>query len=273
MSNQAISTQVHDHYTEAGEHIISHDAQLSDIGRWLKLGWLDMAQVPGISLFYGLVVALSVALVFFAFQFQPIYILSIAIVFIVLSPFLATGLYYTAHKLELDSKPSLGSSMVSWKGNLPDFALFAVSLLILAAIWVNSTPFLAAIVLETSSLLIVDSSMGLMGFAASEAGLTFLALFAGVSLVMAAFVFAISVVTIPLLLRDKNIGAVSAMILSFNIVMENKRVMAAWALVIGFMLIVGIMSLGLGMLIVMPLLGYASWHAFNDLVTIHEAAA
>lgn len=256
--NKVIPTHEHDHYTEAGEHIISHDVQLSNIGQWLTKGWHDMTQTPVISLFYGLVMALSVVMMFFAVQYQPIQMLTIAVVFIVLSPFLATGLYYTAHKLE--------------QGKKSNFGLFAISLVIIAAIWVNAVPFIAAIVLGASPLLIVDSSMGATGFLATPEGIAFLVLFVGNSIIMAAFVFAISVVTIPLLLRDNNIGAISAMILSFRIVMNNKLVMSAWALVIGFMLIVGIMSLGLGMLIVMPLLGYASWHAVNDLVEIHKAA-
>ncbi|MBE0494692.1 MAG: DUF2189 domain-containing protein [Thiomicrospira sp.] len=272
--NKAIPTneQEHDHYTEAGEHIISHDVQLSHIGHWLKKGWLDMAHAPGISLFYGLVMALSVVMMFFAVQYQPIQMLTIAVVFIVLSPFLATGLYYTAHKLERGKKPSLASSMVAWKGKKSNFGLFAICLVIIAAIGINAMPFVVAIVLGASSLLIVDSSMGVTGFLATPEGLAFLIFFVGHSVIIAAFVFAISVVTIPLLLRDNHIGAISAMILSFKIVVNNKLVMTAWALVIGFMLIVGIMSLGLGMLIVMPLLGYASWHAVNDLVEIHKAA-
>ncbi|WP_029935435.1 DUF2189 domain-containing protein [Thiomicrospira pelophila] len=272
MSNQAVSTQVHDHYTESGEHIISRDAKLSDIGRWLKNGWHDMAHAPGISLFYGLVMALSVVLVFFAFQRQPIHMFTVATIFILLSPFMATGLYYTAHKLEQGKKPSLGSSMVAWKDNVSDIGFFAATLGVITAMWATFTPLLAAVVVGSSSLLIINPNMGIMGFLTSDAGLTFLTIFAGIGLVLSAFVFAISVVTIPILLRDKNMGAVSAMILSYKIVMENKLVMAAWALVIGFMLSVGILSLGLGMLIVMPLLGYASWHAFNDLVEIDEPA-
>ncbi|WP_019556509.1 DUF2189 domain-containing protein [Thiomicrorhabdus arctica] len=270
MSNKATSTHEHDHYTEAGENIISSDVQLSNIGRWLKKGWHDMAHAPSISLFYGLAMALSVMLMLFAVQYQPIQMITIAVVFIILSPFLATGLYYTAHRLEQGEKPSLGTSMVAWSSKKSNFGLFAICLVIIAAIWINAVPFFVAVVLGASSLLIVDTSMGVTGFLATQEGLAFLVLFVGHSVIMAAFVFMISVVTIPLMLRDKNIGAISAMILSFKIVMENKLVMTAWALVIGFMLIVGIMSLGLGMLIVMPLLGYASWHAFNDLVSIHE---
>jgi uncharacterized membrane protein len=272
MLSSELSTHAHDHYTEAGEHIISHDAKFSDIGNWLKNGWYDMAHAPGVSLFYGLVMALSVALLFLVFLQQPIFMLTVAVAFIILSPFLATGLYYTANRLENGQKPSLGASMLAWRRNVSDFALFAVSLIVLGAIWVNSVPFLTAIVLETTSLLIVESASGLSGVMFSESGLAFLALFAGISLLIAAFVFAISVVTIPLLLRDKNIGAIQAMILSFQIVMENKKVMTAWALTIGVMLLIGIATLGLGMLIVMPLLGYASWHAFNDLVEIEKPA-
>lgn len=272
MPSSELSTHTHDHYTEAGEHIISHDANFSDITNWLKNGWHDMANAPGISLFYGLVMALIVALFFFFSQQQPIFMLTLAVAFIILSPFLAIGLYHTAHKLEQGKKATLVASMFAWRGNLPDFALFAVSLIVISAIWVNAVPFLTAIMLETTSLLIVEPGSFLTSVMFSESGLAFLAMFAGISLLISAFVFAISVVTIPLLLRDKRIGAIQAMILSFQIVMENKKVMSAWALVIGFMLIVGIMSLGLGMLIVMPLLGYASWHAVNDLVEIHKAA-
>lgn len=274
-SNKAIpaNEQEHDHYTEAGENIISHDVQLSHIGRWLTKGWHDMALAPGISLFYGAVMTLSVLLMFYAVQNQPIQMLTIALVFIILSPFLATGLYYTAHKLEQGKKPSLASSMVAWQGKKSNFGLFAICLVIIAAIGINAMPFVAAFVLGVSSLIIVDTSMGVMGFIATKEGLAFLILFVGHSVILAAFVFAISVVTIPLMLRDNNIGAISAMILSFKIVMENKLVMTAWALVIGFMLLVGIMSFGLGMIIVMPLLGYASWHAVNDLIEIHKAGS
>lgn len=270
MPSSELSTHTHNHYTEAGEHIISHDATLSSIATWLKSGWHDMAHAPGISLFYGLVMALIVALFFLLSQQQPIYMLTLAVAFIILSPFLAIGLYHTAHKLEQGKKASLTESMMAWRGNLPDFALFAVSLIIIGAIWVNTVPFLTAFMLETTSLLIVEPGSFFTSVMFEESGLAFLAMFAGISILISAFVFAISVVTIPLLLRDKHIGAIQAMILSYKVVMENKKVMTAWALTIGVMLIIGIVTLGLGMLIVMPLLGYASWHAFNDLIEIKK---
>ena len=140
---------------------------------------------------------------------------------------------------------------------------------VIIAIWGRIVPLIAAVV-ASDNLLIVDPNAGLEGFLFSSTGIEFLIAFFIASSVVALFVFTISVVTIPMMLRDQSVGAISAMVLSYQVVMENKATMAAWALTIGVLLSIGILSFGLGMLIVMPLLGYASWHAFNDLVEIEE---
>lgn len=263
--------RAHDHVTEEGEHIISTDVQFSDIPRWLNNGWQDMAKLPVITLFYGSVMAVAVYLVYFFFQNNPIHMFTIATLAVMMSPFLATGLYYAAQKLEEGEKPTLFESMISWKNNAGDIGLYAAVLGVITAAWATVTPLLAAIVVQSQGLLIVDPNLGVAGFLLSEAGLTFMGYFSVLAIALTAFVFTISVVTIPLLLKDTHIGAVQAMIISFQISMENKGVMAAWAMVIGLLVAVGILSLGLGMLIIMPLLGYASWHAFNDLVKVVPA--
>lgn len=269
MPNTMISSHVHDHYTESGEHIISHDVQLSSIGRWLSQGWRDMMRAPSISLFYGAVMAFSVMMVYAAFNNQPVMMFKIATFFVMLSPFLATGLYFTAQKLEEGKKPTLLASMFSWRQNTSEITQYALVLGVIVAMWAVITPLIAAIV-KSNALLIVDPSQGLMGFLNSEPGQVFLLYFFGLATLLTAFVFAISVVTIPLLLKDKNLGVIQAMILSYQVTMENKSVMAAWALTIGVLVTLGIVTLGLAMLVIMPLLGYASWHAFNDLIEIDD---
>ena len=267
MLTSAVHT--HDHYLENGEHVVSAEVPVNRIGTWLQKGWYDMAHAPGLSLFFGAIMMVSVLAVYFAYSNQPVMIFKTATFFIMLSPFLATGLYYTAMKVEHGQKPSLLDAVTSWRTNLTDIALYALALGVIVAIWGRIVPLIAAVV-SSNNLLIVDPNLGLEGFLFSSTGVEFLAAFFVASSIVALFVFSISVVTIPLLLKDKNVGAISAMVLSFQVVMENKKVMAAWALTIGTLLTVGIMSFGLGMLIVMPLLGYASWHAFNDLVEIEE---
>lgn len=267
MTTTYTNTHHHDHVTEKGEHIISKDVQFSDIGRWLKLGWMDMAHAPAASMFYGSIMALSVLLVYASFKDQPIMMFQVATFFVMLSPFLATGLYSISRQLHDGEKPLLVKSMFSWRENLTEFALFALALGIIIAIWSRVVPLIAAVV-KSNSLLIINPEAGVLGFLAAEAGQTFMLYFFVTGGAVSAVVFALSVVTIPLLLRDRNIGVIQAMILSFKVVMENKAVMALWALVIGSLITIGIVTFGLAMLVVMPLLGYASWHAFNDIIEI-----
>jgi len=270
MLTSAIHT--HDHYLENGEHVVSAEVPVARIGTWLQKGWYDMAHAPGISMFFGSIMMVSVLAVYFAFRNEPVMMFKTATFFVMLSPFLATGLYYAAMKIENGKKPGYLDAMTAWRTNLTDIALYALALGVIVAIWARIVPLIAAVV-SSNNLIIVDPSAGLEAFLFSAVGMEFLTVFFLASSVVALAVFAISVVTIPLLLRDRKVGAISAMVLSFQVVMENKKTMAVWAFTIGALLTVGIMSFGLGMLIVMPLLGYASWHAFNDLIEIDEQPA
>ena len=269
MAHSTATPMTHDHYTESGEHIISRDVSVAHIGTWLKKGWMDMAHAPLASLFYGAVMALSVLLVYAAFSTQPVMMFKIATFFVILSPFLAIGLYAISCQLSRGQSPDLIRSLFAWRRNATDFALFALALAVIIAIWARIVPLIVSYV-GSNGLLIVNPDEGVMSFITSDLGMTFMSFFLISASVVAAFVFAISVVTMPLLLRDTKAGLISAMVLSFKVVMENKLVMALWALTIGALVTLGIVTLGLAMLVVMPLLGYASWHAFNDLIEVDD---
>jgi uncharacterized membrane protein len=262
--------QTHDHYTPAGEHLISREATFSDIGVWLKKGWMDIAHAPMASLFYGLMMTLFVLMVYLFFRETPILMFTVATSFVMIAPFLATGLYFIARQLEERQSPDLIRSLFAWRHNVTEFALYAVALGVIIAIWSRITPLIAAVV-KANSLLIVNPEQGLMGFLMSDAGIQFLIAFLIIGAVVAAFAFAVSVVTIPLLLKDDKIGVITSMIISFKVVMENKAVMALWAFTIGVLVMLGLVTFGLAMVVVMPLLGYASWHAFTDLVEIEAS--
>jgi len=266
----SIATPVkHDHYTESGEHIVSRDVTVGSIGSWLKKGWMDMAHAPLASFFYGSIMALSVLLVYAAFSNEPVMMFKIATFFVILSPFLAIGLYAISCQLSRGESPDLFRSLFAWKRNPTDFALFALSLGVIIAIWARIVPLIVSFV-GSNGLLIVNPEEGVMSFIGSDLGMTFMSYFIVSASFVAAFVFAISVVTIPLLLRDTKAGLISSMVLSFKVVMENKLVMVVWALTIGALITLGIVTFGLAMLVVMPLLGYASWHAFNDLIEVDD---
>ena len=269
MAHVISAQNTHDHYMESGEHIVSKDVSISRIGVWLRKGWMDMAHAPLASLFYGLVLAFTVASVYMVFKAEPLMLFNLSTFFIMLTPFLATGLYAISINIAKGENPDLLHSMFAWRKNVTEFALFALALGVIIAIWGRITPLIAAVV-KSNSLLIVNPDLGVMGFIASEAGMNFMAFFLIGAALVSAFVFMISVVTIPLLLRDNKVGVISAMVLSFQVVMENKATMAVWALVIAGLIGLGLVTMGIAMIIIMPLLGYASWHAFNDLIEVDD---
>jgi uncharacterized membrane protein len=86
-----------------------------------------------------------------------------------------------------------------------------------------------------------------------------------VGFVFAAVVFAISVVSFPLLL-DRNVGAAAAAITSVRAVIANPVVMGAWALLIAGALVAGSIPFFLGLAVVVPILGHASWHLYRKVV-------
>lgn len=255
----------HPHDTTDGIHLISKEVPISRTLHWLKQGWIDIAHAPMASLFYGLATTLFILLSLMAAQDMPFLMMAIGTSFVMIAPFLATGLYDIAHRLERGEAPSLLHSLSSWQNNVGNFGLYVASLGVIISAWATITPLMAAII-KSQSLLIVDPDAGFISFLSTDAGIQFLIAFTLLGAVLASFVFAISVVSIPLLIDKHKLDAINAMIISYQVTMENKGVMAVWAMMIGALVTLGIASLGILMVIIMPLLSYASWHAYRDLI-------
>jgi uncharacterized membrane protein len=79
---------------------------------------------------------------------------------------------------------------------------------------------------------------------------------------MAFLLFAMTVVSLPLLL-EKEVDFVSAMLLSIQTVRENLPVMALWALIIAVLTLLALVPWFLGLMVVLPVLGHATWHLYR----------
>jgi uncharacterized membrane protein len=82
---------------------------------------------------------------------------------------------------------------------------------------------------------------------------------------MAAPVFASSVVAMPLLL-DRQVNTLQAVLTSWKVVLTHPMPMVLWAFLIMGLSMLGVLSLFLGLIVIVPILGHASWHAYRDLV-------
>jgi uncharacterized membrane protein len=96
-------------------------------------------------------------------------------------------------------------------------------------------------------------------------GLPFLIVGTAAGGVLALAVYAIGAVSIPLLL-DRNVGIMTAIATSFMAVLHNWRVMLGWGALIVLFTGAGLATLFIGLVVTMPLIGHASWHAYRDLV-------
>jgi uncharacterized membrane protein len=237
---------------------------------WLGEGWKDLTRAYPTSLAYGAVlVALSYALTFSLFVFDLVYlILPITGGFMMLAPLLAVGLYDVSRRLAAGEAVSLGSVAIAWQRNaLPIGAMGAV-LLILHLFWIRVAMLLYA-------LFFVDSNPTWTTFLEnmlfSPQSLPFLALGTLLGGVLAAIVFAISAVSIPMML-DRDAGLFTALATSLAVVKINWRAMTLWAALIVAFTGFGIVPFYFGLAIALPLVGHATWHAYKDMV-IWPAAA
>ena len=101
----------------------------------------------------------------------------------------------------------------------------------------------------------------------------FLAVGFGVGAVLAGLAFCMSAVSIPLLLDRPHDHVVTAIATSFKAVLDNPATMAFWAALIVLFVGAGLLTLYIGLIVALPLIGHASWHAYRDLVTYAEEPA
>ncbi|HJS32650.1 MAG TPA: DUF2189 domain-containing protein [Alphaproteobacteria bacterium] len=231
---------------------------------WLAAGWNDILGAPHVSLAYGaLLVAISVALTFGLWLLGWIYLLlPLAAGFMFVAPVLAIGLYETSRRLAAGEPTSLGAAIAGGRTNRTQIALMGLILMLFNLAWVRIATLLFALFFN-------DVNPGLERLLQwtlfSAASLPFLMVGTAIGAALAVIVFAISAVSLPLLVdRDENVF--TAIATSVTAVQVNWRAMALWAALIVVFTGLGIATFFLGLAITLPLIGHATWHAYKDLV-------
>jgi len=239
---------------------------------WLVLAWRDMARTGWASIAHGMVMTLG-GFIIVVVAHDRFWLLAGALSgFLVIAPILATSLYALSRAIE--RKETADGSVVvrTWlywqksHANKRDNDYWCLvqfgGLLALAATgWVLTSAALITLLAPVPIRTPLDFVQHVM--LARDSWLFELWLAMGG--VMAAPMFASSVVSIPLLL-DRRVSILQAVLTSWQVVLTNPVPMALWAaLIMGFTLL-GLGSLLLGLIPVIPMLGHASWHAYRALV-------
>ena len=237
------------------------ELRLGDPFHWLLLGWRDLMAAKGIGLFYGACFLFMAMVLGAVFRSKPEYVMSIASGCLLVGPFLAMGLYEVSRRRELGMLPELGASLTCWDSHLRSMGMLVLVLIVLELLWGRASLVVFAVFFNTG----MPSTTGVINAIFNPENWEFLAVYVVVGGVFAGLVYAISVVSIPMIL-DRDTDAISAAITSLQVVFGNVAVMLLWGVLITSLVVVAFIPWGLGLLVIGPWLGHASWHAYRGSV-------
>ena len=237
---------------------------------WLAAGWKDVTRRPMLSLVYGLRVSLiSAALVALLIITERDYILFPALAgFMILGPVMAVGLYVKSRALERGENTTLGRMLFVKPASGAQIFFAGVLLTLLVLLWMRAAVLLYALFFGLRPFPGLSHIVELQF--ADPYGLIMIAVGTVIGGLFAAFAFAISVFSLPMLL-DKRTDALTAMGTSMALVWNNVGPMVAWGAIILVLCSVGVLTAFLGFIVIFPLLGHASWHAYRTVAAPEDS--
>jgi len=244
-------------------------AQVQDITiahpfRWLAAGWEDLRRAPAASIGYGvLFVVLSYLITVTVVLHQWFYLLlPLLSGFFLVAPALGLGLYDISRRLERGEQPTLGQALSAIATNRFYVGTMGAFVTVVLLAWL-----LCANLIVAGFASGVSPSLGnALGYLFSPQNLPMLAVGTAVGACFALAIFALTAVSVPMLLEREDIDTLSAMQASATACLYNWRPMLLWAVLIALVIGAGFLTLYVGLAIGFPVLGHATWHAYRDLI-------
>lgn len=228
---------------------------------WIVRAAGDLRAAPAASLFYGAAFAAMGWAIHFVFRHAYEYVSALAAGFLLLGPFLCTGLYDISRRIERGTTPALAPTLTAWRANLGAFSLFALILTVVMLVWARASLVTFALFFSSG----MPSLSGFMDRILNAEHWDFVLTWFAVGAVFATIVYAISVVSVPMML-DRGTDAVVAAITSVRALLANPGPLAVWAGLIVLLIGAGFATAFIGLIVTAPLVGHATWHAYRDIV-------
>ncbi|MCW5632797.1 MAG: DUF2189 domain-containing protein [Rubrivivax sp.] len=241
---------------------------------WLARGFADLRRCPAPGLVHGMVAALF-GLVVFRLAHEHFWILAGAFSgFLLVAPIVATGLYAISRALQQRERLGFGAAMHEawsvWRGHDPRLVHFGVLLAFAGTGWVVTS----ASLVTSFAPLPVERPLDFVRHVVLHPGSWLFEIWLVFGALLAAPVFASSVVAIPLLL-ERRVSVLQAVLTSWRAVLASPAPLALWAALLLALTLAGMLTLLAGLVVIVPWLGHASWHAYRDLIApapLHETA-
>ncbi|MGE5171933.1 MAG: DUF2189 domain-containing protein [Rudaea sp.] len=229
--------------------------------QWLAAGARDFGAHPLPSLFYGACFAAMGWIIAFTFRHAYEYVAALVTGFFLVGPFLAVGLYDLSRRHERGEAPRLGPTLCAWRANAGALGVFTLVLTIILLVWARASLIAFALFYEGT----MPTVAGFVDQMLSLDNVEFLLAYACVGGFFAALTFASSVVAAPLML-DRGTDGIVAVLTSLRAFGANVPAMLVWGVAIVVIVGLGFALAFAGLVVAVPWIGHATWHAYRALV-------
>lgn len=232
--------------------------------RWLGEGWSDLRKIPSQALTYGALLALISAglTIGLLFSGAASWIMVLAGGFLFIAPMMAMGLYEAGFQLEQGNKPTLRQMLFVKTNSALDLAYLGLALLMIYFFWTR----MAQVVYGLSTYQVHKTVAEFIRFMVFEPeGHNMVMTGTIVGGVIAFIAYCLIVISAPML-AERHTNVFSATITSFRVVAKNPGAMLFWAALIVALTVVGIATAFIGLIIIFPWIGLATWRAYRALV-------
>ena len=222
--------------------------------RWLRLGWMDLTRAPLLSLTYGIALTLlSLMVTMFTWRYGTVALyLGLASGFMFVGPVLSVGLYSISRQLGDGRIPVIGYCIREGQQHLRELLVLGLILMVVLLLWARAAT-------------VMYVFMPMQAHPAWLQMLPFFGIGSTVGAVFAGVVFAASAFSLPMIM-DRKVDAITAVITSVNAVLRNKKPMLLWATIIAFTVLLGFATALIGFVVLLPLIGHATWHAYHETI-------
>ena len=226
--------------------------------RWLKAGWQDVKAAPGISLAWGCSCwFLSTVVTLVAWKLGGwVLLLSLLSGFIFVAPLLAFGMYSVSRQLCLGNKPSLMWTLKAARKPFTNSLVFALVLIVIFLLWARAGTMVHIFFPSTGEVKMEDLAL-------------YLSVGSAVGSIFASICFAASVFSLPFI-ANRDADVITAVVSSINAVLRNRWTMLSWAILISLFTVLGFVTAMFGFILIIPLLGYATWHAYREALDVSD---
>ena len=240
--------------------ITVNTVQLADLRAALAAGWRDFLAAPQFGLFFSAVYVVGGFVMLALGAGHVTWTLATSLGFPLIAPFAAAGLYEVSRRLEqgrtLDWADVLG---IVWQERTRQLPWLGAIIVIYFLFWTFLAHMIFALFMGLSTMTNISESYAVF---LTTNGLMMIGAELVVGAVLAFLLFSLTVVSLPLVL-DREVDFVTAMLTSLRTVRENLFVMWVWAAVIAVLSLIALLPWFLGLVVVLPVLGHATWHIYR----------